>query len=677
MIGATQPSPADVPSTSASGSSGALKDPPFVTPPGSNRSSRAGSVNNSAMPNGLGNANGQPMLDAACSIAASPSSSPTSPNPPPDTRMPQQPAPAQQRSSLGFLTGWGRRSMSTSSSSTSSPLRHPSGGAAPNFSDEPNGNGAADYSPGSTLFEDSQGNGGGSTTASNHTASQNGYTSEDESAFILARIEERDGADRSGSMSRPGNRESKTMTSFEAFAAGLRLSFTSVKDSVSAAVASEADEENIDWDFWGKVMNNYEDIARRQARLLTKKLQQGIPDAIRGMVWQLMSRGKSVELEATYRALLTRASPQHEKLIQRDLARTFPKHEHFATVGGPGQESLFNVIKAYSLFDPEVGYCQGIAFIAGPLLLNMPDEEAFCVLVKLMYDYKFRELFTPNMSGLQLRLYQFDKLLDELLPTISRHLASQDIRSNMYASQWFMTMFAYRFPLEMVFRIWDIIFAEGIEAMFRFALALLKRNVDAILTLEFEELLEFLKVGLFDIFMTDIRALIQQAAAVAVSKTRLDKLSTEHLEEMRRNDPELVTVDQLKGETRRLSESLKRVEAGYEALNREHIQLAKEHIDVQERVERGQLRIEELLLQVEGLKRVLTEERLQAEHVVREEMDRLARKNLELTERNGELEDKVEKLEAEVEMGKRRYMEEVERREELQGRWDGLKAALR
>ena len=45
---------------------------------------------------------------------------------------------------------------------------------------------------------------------------------------------------------------------------------------------------------------------------------------------------------------------------------------------------LFNVMKAYAVSDPEVGYCQGSAFIAGMLLLHMPEEDAFSVLVKLL-----------------------------------------------------------------------------------------------------------------------------------------------------------------------------------------------------------------------------------------------------------------------------------------------------
>lgn len=71
-------------------------------------------------------------------------------------------------------------------------------------------------------------------------------------------------------------------------------------------------------------------------------------------------------------------------MIRRDIARTYPEHEFFKEKDGLGQESLFNVMKAYSLHDREVGYCQGSAFIVGLLLMQMPEEEAFAVVVKLM-----------------------------------------------------------------------------------------------------------------------------------------------------------------------------------------------------------------------------------------------------------------------------------------------------
>ena len=72
------------------------------------------------------------------------------------------------------------------------------------------------------------------------------------------------------------------------------------------------------------------------------------------------------------------------------------------------------------------------------------------------------------------------------------------IKSTMYASQWFLTLFGYRFPLELVASVMDLVFAEGVEAVFRFSIALLRKNEQQILGLEFEGLLEFLKNGMFE-----------------------------------------------------------------------------------------------------------------------------------------------------------------------------------
>ena len=123
-------------------------------------------------------------------------------------------------------------------------------------------------------------------------------------------------------------------------------------------------------DFWGLVVNDYEAVAKSQPKVLSKTIQKGIPTPLRGMIWQLMSKSKDVELETIYAQLLKKTSV-HEKLIMRDLNRTFPKHEYFRDQNGIGQEGLFNVVKAYSLYDKEVGYCQGISFVVGPLLLNV------------------------------------------------------------------------------------------------------------------------------------------------------------------------------------------------------------------------------------------------------------------------------------------------------------------
>jgi hypothetical protein len=83
-----------------------------------------------------------------------------------------------------------------------------------------------------------------------------------------------------------------------------------------------------------------------------------------------MSQSASLNLETVYGQLIAEHSP-YERIIQRDLARTFPGIDMFKQEGGYGQQSLERVLKAYSLYDSLVGYCQGLAFLVGPLLLNV------------------------------------------------------------------------------------------------------------------------------------------------------------------------------------------------------------------------------------------------------------------------------------------------------------------
>lgn len=130
----------------------------------------------------------------------------------------------------------------------------------------------------------------------------------------------------------------------------------------------------------------------------------------------------------------------------------------------------------------------------------MPEEEAFCILVQLMQHYELRGHFTPQLDLLRQRLFQFDGLLLDYLPHIHRHFSEQGVRSNMYASQWFLTMFAYKFPLKVVYRIYDTLFTEGVDCLFRIGLALLSKNQSTILSLDFESLVTYLKDGMLTIY---------------------------------------------------------------------------------------------------------------------------------------------------------------------------------
>ena len=89
------------------------------------------------------------------------------------------------------------------------------------------------------------------------------------------------------------------------------------------------------------------------------------------------------------------------------MGRTFPNHPYFSASLGPGQLSLYNILKAYSLLDPEVGYCQGLSFVGGVLLMHSNnEEEAFNLLKHMMFGMGLRRQYKTDMTGLQVRFFR-------------------------------------------------------------------------------------------------------------------------------------------------------------------------------------------------------------------------------------------------------------------------------
>jgi TBC1 domain-containing protein 4 len=116
-------------------------------------------------------------------------------------------------------------------------------------------------------------------------------------------------------------------------------------------------------------------------RFFIQTIKVGVPKIIRGDVWMMLAKqfNKShqlanpsdfVDYNTPYEELLKNLT-EHQHAIFLDIGRTFPNHEYYKVPFGLGQLSLFNILKAYSILDKEVGYCQGLAFICGILLLHV------------------------------------------------------------------------------------------------------------------------------------------------------------------------------------------------------------------------------------------------------------------------------------------------------------------
>ncbi|KAH8601878.1 rab-GTPase-TBC domain-containing protein [Bisporella sp. PMI_857] len=545
----------------------------------------------------------------------------------------------------------------------------------------------------------------------------------------------------------------------------------------------------VDWDLWQSVV--YEGpaaVARTSAEELNRAITTGIPNAIRGVVWQVLAQSKNEDLESVYRDLVIRGTdkdidrnsgssgtpsiPQNhslskekdgaissassvhsdhstpaatatnglrspspakekdpeatikahavslaekkkkakedevalrklEKTIKRDLgART--SFSKFAASSGL-QEGLFGVCKAYALFDEGVGYAQGINFLAMPLLFNMPEEEAFCLLVRLMNQYHLRDLFIQDMPGLHMHLYQFERLLEDFEPALYCHLHRKQVSPHLYATQWFLTLFAYRFPLQLVLRIYDLILSEGLGAILKFGIALMQKNSASLLAMnDMVALTTFLKDRLFDVYIDQAPSagsilesgffgssgasidkeiyradqMVNDACSVRITPELLNTYKAEWEEKTRVEREREATLESLKAGNHALQQKVRRLEERVQDHDTEHAALATEL--VRTKVENEELKDtnESLNVQIEELRKVVEKQPEEVEARLKSEMDRLLKRNQEVHEDNRRLEDEMADMEKNLVETKMMYAELNSNHETLTRKWNELRKAM-
>ncbi|XP_067876954.1 EVI5-like protein isoform X2 [Heterodontus francisci] len=370
----------------------------------------------------------------------------------------------------------------------------------------------------------------------------------------------------------------------EADSKSLRSVNGSRRNSSGSLVSSSSASSNLShleedtWILWGRLINEWEEVRKKKEKLLRELIRKGIPHHFRGIVWQLLCNATDMPVKNQYSELLKMTSPC-EKLIRRDIARTYPEHEFFKGQDSLGQEVLFNVMKylnflpglrlhsvalfqAYSLVDREVGYCQGSAFIVGLLLMQMPEEEAFCVFVRLMQEYRLRELFKPSMAELGLCIYQFEYLIQDQLPELNVHFRSQSFHTSMYASSWFLTIFLTTFSLPLATRIFDIFMYEGLEIVFRIGMAILQFNQAELMQLDMEGMSQHFQKVIPQQFDGCPDKLVLKAYQVKYNPKKMKKLEKEYTTIKNKEMEEQIEIKRLRTENRLLKQRIETLEKG-------------------------------------------------------------------------------------------------------------------
>jgi hypothetical protein len=280
---------------------------------------------------------------------------------------------------------------------------------------------------------------------------------------------------------------------------------------------------------------------------LQERVRKGIPNSKRGEAWAYLAGVYDEDIpvvEEVDRKIRESSSSGSGSggvpartldEINRDIDRTYPRHKLFQMVGTgasrkepPHQAMLRRILQRYAAVDPEVGYCQGMGFMAGMYLIYMDEETAFRCFYQAMHkqsEIRLRDLYLPVMVEAQRVLYVFKQLGSKHLPRLWEHLEKQELDPSMYATEWAMTMFCRGFSFDLVTRVMDIYLLDGYKVVYRVMLALMKNVESSLMSADFE--------GIMDVLrripeLTDAETVMDLAYSIPVRRADIVVFATEY-----------------------------------------------------------------------------------------------------------------------------------------------------
>ncbi|XP_053164145.1 TBC1 domain family member 12 isoform X2 [Hemicordylus capensis] len=263
-----------------------------------------------------------------------------------------------------------------------------------------------------------------------------------------------------------------------------------------------------------EILPNWESM--RSTRRVRELWWQGLPPSVRGKVWSLAVGNELNITPELYEIFLSRAKERWKsfgetgaendiedagvsvadreaslELIKLDISRTFPSLYIFQK-GGPYHDLLHSVLGAYTCYRPDVGYVQGMSFIAAVLILNLEEADAFIAFANLLNKPCQLAFFRVDHSMMLKYFAAFEVFFEENLPKLFHHFKSYNLTPDIYLIDWIFTLYSKSLPLDLACRVWDVFCRDGEEFLFRTGLGILRLYEDILLQMDFIHIAQFL-----------------------------------------------------------------------------------------------------------------------------------------------------------------------------------------
>ncbi|KAE9006580.1 hypothetical protein PR003_g16815 [Phytophthora rubi] len=296
--------------------------------------------------------------------------------------------------------------------------------------------------------------------------------------------------------------------------------------------------------------------------------RQGIPPSIRARVWPMAIGNKLKVTPEMFRIYRRRAAAYKKDraakekdddvdggrehtlaLIDTDLPRTFPSLRLFDS-SGPYYAFLLEVLETYACYRPDLGYIQGMSYLAAMLCLHMPQDRylAFQCLANLMVNEHLFTFYLLDADLASVYYTLFDTFLNSRLPHLHTHLRGIGVFScSMYLMNWLQTLFLQVLPLESAARVFDNFLLDGTVFLFRTAMAIHELLAPQLMAAEIDVALPLLQRNVIyqDVWNVSVseQSLFDSVATIAVPShiySALDRVVNDVFFYEKRGDPDSV-----------------------------------------------------------------------------------------------------------------------------------------
>lgn len=215
------------------------------------------------------------------------------------------------------------------------------------------------------------------------------------------------------------------------------------------------------------------------------------------------------------------------EIIKIDIPRTFPENIYFNV----HKNEFFNVLVAFAHQNTSVGYCQGLNYIAGLILIITKDELSTFWLLKHLVENVASEYHTKTMFGLQRDIYVISELVKLREPLINEKINELGFPWAVILTKWLICLFSEVLPVETVLRIWDVMFAEGNKIIFRASLAIIFTLKDDIMnTNDISELADLFRNISKDPRMLDCHSFMASMFKIKLKRSEIEALRTSYIQ---------------------------------------------------------------------------------------------------------------------------------------------------